>query len=98
MHIACLETPWCGITYIYIRIVFMYIFFYFVIIETINTECTACAWLGTQLVFYDLSQQAPECISVPVLNGLNPNILTLNTVKAVVWFIACMLVAAEQTL
>ena len=55
--------------HIFIYLVFIYCF-YFVIIETTNAECRARTCLGTQLVFSDLSLQAPECISVPVLNGL----------------------------
>ena len=65
----------CHYVYLHTYSIYVY-FFYFVIIETINAKCIACTRLGTQLVFYDLSQQAPEGISVPVLNGLNPNIHT----------------------
>jgi hypothetical protein len=35
-----------------------------------TAECKTWTWSGTQQVFSDLSQQSPECISVPVLNVL----------------------------
>jgi len=50
-------------------LVFIYCF-YFVIIETINAECKSHTCLGTQLAFSDLNPKAPECISMPVMNGL----------------------------